>query len=622
MCGITGIISKKSAFVSGERLKKMTDAIAHRGPDGEGMWLNENNTVALGHRRLAIVDLSDAAAQPLFYLKNEGTQPRYTIIHNGEVYNYIELRSELQQKGYAFSSQSDTEVICAAYDYWKEECLLYFDGMFAFAIWDAFEEKLFFARDRFGEKPFYYFFDSEQFLFASEIKALWAAGIAKEWNHMMLLSFLANGHTQNAVDASLSFYKNIFCLPPGHYATYQLQNSELYVYLYWDLDKQAAVPIPEEEAVEKFNALFTTSIQRRLRSDVTVGTSLSGGLDSSAIVAMSSTMKVQKNQHKCFTAVFPGFEKDETIHARKIAEQFQLQQFTTVPTAETFLADFQQLCYHQEQPFNSSSVYAQYKVMQLAKQNNVTVLLDGQGADEILAGYTKYIHWYLQEHVAKFRYRYAQREKNMLQQNQISFQWGFGNYTAAWLPMVANAKLEEMERKKILLHPHINREYAHAYYDKYYSVYKPPVTKLNDILYFNTQQQGLGELLHYADRNAMAHGRELRLPFLNHELVEFIFTLPANYKIQNGYTKWLLRRAMNEKLPADIIWRTDKVGYEPPQKKWMKQKAMQESVMESRKKLVAANILSKDVLQKPVETKAAYEADNFDWRYLTAAGCM
>lgn len=616
MCGIAGILSKNKQHVSARRVEQMNHAQAHRGPDDEGVWLNENETVALGHRRLSILDLSDAAAQPLHYLN------RYTIIHNGEIYNYIELKDELIKKGYSFRTVSDTEIIAAAYDCYKEECLQLFDGMFAFAIWDEQEKKLFAARDRFGEKPFYYFFDGEQFLFASELKALWAAGVPRRWNHMMLLSFLANGHTQNAVDPSLTFYKDVFCIPPGHYSGFRLRNNELFVQLYWDLDKQSAVSITETDAAEQFNQLFYKSVQRRLRSDVTVGTSLSGGLDSSSIVAASSKFHSSVYSHKAFTAIFPGFEKDESVLSKLVTSQFQLQQFTVQPDVDGFVADFEKLCFHQEQPFNSSSVYAQYKVMQLAKEQNVTVLLDGQGADETLAGYTRYVHWYLQEQFARFRYGFTMQERILFQQHKVPFQWGFANYMAAWFPVVANAQLEEIERKRILVHPHISRDYAHDHYDKYYSVYKPPVSKLNDILYFNTMQQGLGELLHYADRNSMAHGREVRLPFLNHELVEFIFSLPATLKMHGGFTKYILRKAMQGVLPDEIVWRTDKTGYEPPQKQWMQTRQLQELIMESRKKLVAEKILDEDVLAKPVQEKTAYEADNFDWRYLTTAAMI
>ena len=613
MCGIAGIISTNPIHLSTDRLKVMTDSIAHRGPDGEGFWINKNNNVGFGHRRLAIIDLSDAAAQPFHYLN------RYSITYNGEIYNYIEVRETLLKKGYRFQTKSDTEVILAAYDCWKDECVLQFDGMFAFAIWDQQSQKLFAARDRFGEKPFYYFFDGNQFLFASEIKALWAAGIAKEWNQLMLLNYLANGHTQNAVDASLTFYKNIYSIPPGHHLTYSLQNKAMTVIIYWDLDKQSTQKINEEDAIEQFQFLFNQSIKRRLRSDVPTGTSLSGGLDSSSVVATIHQHKQPTYSQSAFTAVFPGFEKDELAYAKKVSDAFQLHHFTTEPTAEGFLKDYKKLLWHQEQPLSSSSVYAQYKVMELAKENAVTVLLDGQGADEILAGYNKYVHWYLQEQFAKFKFGFAMQERIQLQQNKIPFQWGFANYMAAWFPIIANAKLEEIERKKILVHPHIRRDYAKEYFDPHYSVYKPPVSKLNDILYFNTMQQGLGELLHNADRNSMAHSREMRLPFLNHKLVEFVFSLPSHYKIHNGFTKYILRKSMEKQLPKEIVWRTDKVGYEPPQKQWMQQPAMNELMIESRQKLVDEKILNENILDKPMIAKTAYEADNYDWRYFCVA---
>ncbi|HEX4957875.1 MAG TPA: asparagine synthase (glutamine-hydrolyzing) [Lacibacter sp.] len=613
MCGIAAILSPHKNFVTAQRLQQMTNALTHRGPDGEGCWMNTNGTVALGHRRLSILDLSEAGSQPLYYLN------RYTIVHNGEIYNYLELKETLLKKGYQFHSQSDTEVIVAAYDCYKEECVHFFEGMFAFVIWDEQQQQLFAARDRFGEKPLYYFHGEGQMIFASEFKALWSAGIPRAWNHLLLLSFLANGHTQNAADPGLTFYKDVYSLPPGHYATYQLYSDEINMSLYWDLDKLSTVPITEAEAIEKFEYLFSSGLQKRLRSDVPVGSSLSGGLDSASIVATGSKLHASHYTHRCFTASFPGFEKDEVNYAGLVAQQFHLQQFITEPSVDRFINDFDKLCYHQEQPFSSASVYAQYKVMELAKQHGVTVLLDGQGADEILAGYTKYVHWYLQEQIAKLKFGFARRERLAFQQHKVPFQWGFANYMAAWLPLVASSRLEEKERKNIFHHPHIDKEYAAEHYDKFYSVVKPPVSRLNDILYFNTMQQGLGELLHYADRNSMAHGREVRLPFLNHELVEFIFTLSSSFKMHSGFTKYILRKTTNNLLPKEIVWRTEKVGYEPPQKQWLEHKNLQELIMVSREKLIAEKILKPNILREPIDAKAAYESNNFDWRYLTAA---
>ncbi|MFM6925283.1 MAG: asparagine synthase (glutamine-hydrolyzing), partial [Ferruginibacter sp.] len=274
MCGIAGILLHSPNSAAPVHLKKMADTIAHRGPDGEGFWSNEKNTVHLGHRRLSIIDLSSRAAQPM------GFANRYQLVHNGEIYNYPEVKTFLQSKGYQFSTQSDTEVILAAYDFWKEKCLQQFEGMFAFAIWDEKEEKLFAARDRFGEKPFYYYEDEGNFIFASEMKALWAIGVDKKVNNKMLLNYITLGHVQNCIDKEQTFFDDIYSLPPSHYLTYQPSSGQLSkITKYWSLNKEIKIDISAADAVEKFTELLNGSVKRRLRSDVAVGSSMSGGLD-------------------------------------------------------------------------------------------------------------------------------------------------------------------------------------------------------------------------------------------------------------------------------------------------------------------------------------------------------
>ncbi len=634
MCGIAGIISMNPQHVSTDRLKRMTDAIAHRGPDGEGFWINENNTVGFGHRRLAIIDLSDAGKQPMHLTsgamsgvrhlssdptlsKGEGEKPRYTITYNGEIYNYIELKEELLKKGYAFHTQSDTEVILAAYDCWKEECLQQMDGMFAFAIWDEQEQQLFAARDRFGEKPFYYFFDGEQFLFASEMKALWAAGVEKNINHTMLLNYIGLGWVKNPVDLSQTFYTNIICLPQSHFLKLNLRDGKNEITQYWDLDKETISAISEAEAIEQFQNLFNIAVKRRLRSDVEVGTSLSGGLDSSSIAATIS--QLQTNKLQTFTASFPGFEKDETTYAKQVADQFHLQQHLVTPTAETLLNDWQQLLYHQEEPFQSGSIYAQYKVYELAKQHGVKVILDGQGADETLAGYHKYIHWFLQEKSRQSSV--VSRELKSFASNNIPVEWSWKNKLAVRFPELAAVQLESKAYKEIKFSAGFQSDYFKTNITKQ-TLYKPIVRKLNDLLYYNTMQFGLEELLRYADRNSMAHGVEVRLPFLNHELVQFIFSLPSHYKIHNGFTKHILRESMKNALPSSIVYRTDKIGYEPPQQQWMQTPAFTELLIESRKKLVQEKIIRADVLQQPIDAKAAHAVNNYEWRYFNAANLL
>lgn len=596
--------------VSTERLKRMTDALAHRGPDGEGFWINASNNVGFGHRRLAIIDLSDAGKQPMHYLN------RYSITYNGELYNYIELKEALQQKGYSFRTQTDTEVLLAAYDCWKEQCLQQFDGMFAFAIWDEREQTLFAARDRFGEKPFYYFFDGEQFLFASEMKALWTAGVPKTINQTILLNYIGLGWVKNPVDLSQTFYENIRCLPQAHYLKLNMRDGHNEIVQYWDLDKETVSTQTEAAAAEQLLHLLSTSVKRRLRSDVEVGTSLSGGLDSSSIAAMIKQLQTTNHQLQTFTASFPGFEKDETAYAKEVANYLQLQQQFVTPTAETLFTDIEQLIFHQEEPFQSSSIYAQYKVYELAKQHGIKVILDGQGADETLAGYHKYIHWFLQEKSRESSV--VSRELKAFAEHNISIDWGWKNKLAVRFPEIAAVQLESKANAALKNNPFINPAFLKAHHNKK-TIFKPVVHKLNDLLYYNTMQFGLEELLRYADRNSMAHGVEVRLPFLSHELVQFIFSLPSQFKINNGFTKYILRESIKTHLPSAIVYRTDKIGYEPPQQQWMQTTGFTELIHESRKKLVKEEILKQTVLQHPVNAQAAHAVNNDDWRYFCAA---
>ncbi len=614
MCGIAGIIQQHSRY-NKDAIQQMVSSLAHRGPDGAAVWENGSQQVLLGHRRLSIIDLSEAASQPFHYLD------RYTIIHNGEIYNYIELRDELKKQGYTFRTQSDTEVIAAAYDCWADECLYHFDGMFAFAIWDEEEKELFAARDRFGEKPFFYHSDGENFLFASEMKALWAAGVAKEMNRQLLFNFITIGYTDNPAQPEETFYNNIYKLPPASYLYFDPADKSLYVQSYWDidLDNTANKNITDAEAEEQFMHLLTTSVQRRLRSDVAIGSSLSGGLDSSSVLALVKEI-APSHSLQSFTAIFPGFEKDEAAYAKSVGEQFAVQQHTVSPTAEDLLNDWEKLCYHQEEPFGSASIYTQYKVYELAKQQGITVLLDGQGADETLAGYTRYYKWYWQELFSK-RKLIRSKELQAAREKGITENFGVKNIIASLFPDLASVVLEQRYLFKALRHEDLSRDFVKLQSkEAYYST--PSYSNLNGVLYFNTRVHGLEELLRYADRNAMAHGCEVRLPFLNHELVEFIFSLPSHYKIRQGWTKWLLRKTMDKKLPAAITWRKEKVGFEPPQKTWMQNKSLQEKVMEAKRKMVAEQILKPAVLDKPVNPLHSHDAGNYDWRYLAIASFL
>lgn len=543
---------------------------------------------------------------------------RYTIVYNGEIYNFPEIKKILQQSGYHFNSNSDTEVILAAYDFYGEKCLQKFDGMFAFAIWDEQTQSLFAARDRFGEKPFYYFNKKSQFVFASEMKAIWAAGIPKVMVKRMLLNYISLGTVQYGNDKSQTFFQDVYSLPPAHYLTFK--KSVLSVHCYWKLDKQTTIQISEGEAAEYIDELLKKSVSLRLRSDVPVASNLSGGLDSSSILYY---INKQQENTKTFSAVFPGYEKDESSFINIAASTFGVENYQVTFKENDFIKDFENLVYHQEEPFQSSSLYAQYRVFQLAKKNKIKVLMDGQGADEIFAGYHRYVHWYLQELINQYKFGKCFNEKKQLRKNSIPLSWGLKNIIAAYFPSHVSIALEKKAYHQILHHSDLSENmFGSLHGSEWEGIHKPIVTKLNDILHFDVMEMGLEELLRFADRNAMAHSCETRFPFLNHELVSFIFTLPSSFKIHNGYTKFILRKAMQHKLPDEIVWRKDKVAFETPQKKWMTTKIMQEYIHEAKRKLVENDILKSVVLGKKIIPTNPHENGSSDWKYLCIASMI
>lgn len=555
MCGIAGIYKFNQDKVLLKDLKIMTDAIVHRGPDGEGHWLSESNKVGFGHRRLSIIDLSENAKQPMHYANQ-----RYTITFNGEIYNYLEIRKFLCDKGYCFNSESDTEVLMALYDLKKENCLEDLDGMFSFAIWDEQEQVLFCARDRFGEKPFHYYYDNEKFIFASEIKQFWSIGITKKISQKRLMQFVDFGTIDDAHNLSDTFYEGIKRLDAAHYLIVK-PNHSISIHQYWKINLSA----PKfngtiEQAAERFLELFIESIKIRLRSDVPLGSSLSGGLDSSSIVMLIDALKGKELKQNTFSARFKNFEKDEGIFIEEVSKSCEnLKVHYTWPNKEYFENVFDKVTYHQDEPYGSASIVAQYAVMELAKQNQVTVLLDGQGADEQLAGYLPYYHAYLNYLFFHNTPKYEIEYSAYLKYHQNASPYHTIQDSETW-----RMKLGRYRRR--LLQQEM-----------------PYDSNLNSKLNLSTTKVGLKELLRYADRNSMAHSREVRLPFLSHKLVEFVFSLPDDYKLNNGWTKFILRKSMNNILPSSICWRVDKIGYEPPQSNWLNSEKIKLDIENSRK---------------------------------------
>jgi len=617
MCGIAGILSPDPRNVTRERLRLMTDVISHRGPDGEGQWISPNGNTGLGHRRLSIIDLSHEADQPMHYLD------RYSIVFNGEIYNYLELKETLLKEGYSFRTASDTEVLMALFDRHRENCLGLLDGMFSFVLYDAVENRVFCARDRFGEKPFFYHYEpGKEFLFGSEMKCLWAGGLPRQSNKRMLFNYLAYGFLDNPSDLSETFYQGILRLPHAHYLSLDLNTFQLSIRQYYDIHWAAADgSITPAQASAKFNELFFTSVQRRLRSDVPVGSSLSGGLDSSLVVCAIDKLKGGEGQiQKTFSAVFPGFKKDERKYMDYVTARTRVEPHFVTPKDEDLIRDLETLAWHQEEPFGSASIYVQYCVMRLAKENGVTVLLDGQGADEILAGYHPYYNHFLNElrHSNPALHRrelkaYADMHSNStINENVLK---GWKHRVKALLPSQSTQLRKWYERYRHLRNPFLSNDFFHAHFSESFSN-QYALEGLNHSLYASTMKRGLQELLRYADRNSMAHSREVRLPFLSHEVVDFLFTLPAEFKIHDGWTKWIMRETFKDLLPPEIAWRKDKIGYEPPQKSWMENPLIRDRVMDSREKLVQEGILSPRVRQQAYRGEEAVQGDNKNWKFL------
>ncbi len=559
MCGIAGFIDGK---LSGEAQKgtieAMLNSIMHRGPDYSGHW--QQNELVLGHNRLSIIDLSAAAHQPFHY---EWQGRKVSLAFNGEVYNYKEIRRELEAEDYAFATTSDTEVICAAYLHWGESCVTHFMGMWAFAIWDHQDRKLFCSRDRFGIKPFYYQSEGSRFYFASEYKALKLSPLFKaDYNANHFYRFLQLGWQTYADE---TFYARIKALPEAHNLVYK--EGKLQVYRYWDLSLQQE-KIPFAEAQERWRELFMDSLQLHMRADTPVGACLSGGLDSSAICSAVGKLYPDLN-FKTFTIYYGGKDEvDERPWAKMVTDAYpNLDPYDYSPQGDELLEEFETFFSYFDVPPGGSSPLSQYFVMKLAKQHGMKVLLDGQGADEYLAGYD---HSF---------YRLA--AGSLLGLKPISFVRELQAFQAL-RPRSAMAHLGSYGKSVFAAMTSENTLYQ-TEYRKFYpflgaqespnpQLWQPAGgSRLNQFLYQLTSRTSLPSLLHNEDRNSMAFSIESRVPFLDHRLVEYSFSLPDSYKLQMGWSKRILRESMRGIMPAPIIDRKDKKGFVTPgESKWLR----------------------------------------------------
>jgi asparagine synthase (glutamine-hydrolysing) len=556
MCGIAGLIGNRP--VSEHSVAEMTRMLAHRGPDDSGLWTSDDGRAALGHRRLSVLDPSTAGHQPML-------RGQLVITFNGEIYNYIELAERLKSEGAHIASASDTEVLLAAYEHWGPACLGELNGMFAFAILDTERQTLFCARDRMGEKPFYFNASGDHFAFASEYKSLLALeSIAGGYDETRVLRFLY--HPSQGLDTEPeSLFNGINQLPPAHSLTLDLGNLEYRIERYWDVTPAADLAgLNDQEAEARFRDLLTDAIKIRMRSDVAQGSCLSGGLDSTAIVSAARRLLGPGAGYDTFTGIFPGTDADEEKWARIAADAFSTRSHWAEPTAEGFLEDISGFMWHNELPVGSASQYAQWCVFRLAKETGVTVLLDGQGADELLGGYEQYFETYL----AETGNRPGEREQIKARYPLALAKPDQRLKTAIPKPLrhLASRILNTGSDFSFGLKPAAARKLYGALPEAPAGAERfPPLTAALYTEYCHTH---LPVLLRYGDRNSMAHSREVRLPFCDHRLAEFVLSLRAETLMGGAQTKRLLRGAFGDDLPKEIRRRWNKQGFLPPAATW------------------------------------------------------
>jgi asparagine synthase (glutamine-hydrolysing) len=541
----------------------MMRIIKHRGPDDEGVFL-ENN-VGLGFVRLSIIDLSSAGHQPMF--SQDG---RFVMVFNGEIYNYLELREELKKEGYVFRTQTDSEVLLTSYIHWGEECLHKFNGMWAFVIFDKIKKTIFAARDRYGVKPFYYTSNEHYFAFGSEIPPLLLIPENKpKPDYQSIYDFLVFNRTDQT---ERTFFETIKILQHGHsfkFSTLSPFNSISFLPNRWyNLRDNLKTPF---KTPEEFHDSFSSSINIRLRSDVPVGVSLSGGLDSSSIVSVL-IKDCQKKDLITFSAVYGKGEcGDETEFINEYKPKINQMYFTT-PSAETLLTDIRTYILAHGEPISSTSSYAQFKVMELAKKH-VVVNLSGQGADEEMAGYHYFFGFYFKDLLTHFKWYLLLKETMAYMRNHKSL-FGLGTFGYFLLPdsLKNSVRVSEkgyMDKKFVLQYAQGNSITSGLYASQ----------SLHEALMDHFEYK-LEHLLKWEDRNSMWFSLETRVPFLDYRLVERTMSLPPEKIIKDGMTKHILREAMVDTLPEKIRNRRDKIGFETPEAEWFRKPEFQKYIWE------------------------------------------
>ena len=569
MCGIVGLINKNKSGVNLNILQKMAASLNHRGPDDEGHFLDES--VGFYHKRLAIIDIPHGK-QPM-------TAESNTIIFNGEIYNYIELREELKKCGHRFKTDSDTEVILKLYQEFGVDFVKRLNGMFAFLIYDKKRNLILAARDHFGIKPLYYYDDKDKLIFASEIKAILlhpsvdAKPNFKSINQYLTFQFVCGQET---------LFQNVFKIMPGHYLMIKLDSLKMNFVKYWEADFRIDTNHTKEYFTHQLRKLLEDSIRIQLRSDVPVGSHLSGGLDSSIITLLASKSSSQK--FKTFTGGFNEEEEfNEVRYAREVAKACNAEIYEVYPTEKEFIDNIPNLIYHLEEPSAGPGLFPQFMVSQFASKE-VKVVLGGQGGDEIFGGYARYVVAYLEQAI----------KGEILQTNEegehiVSLKSIIPNlsYLNTYLPMMKafwkQDAFEDMDRRYFNLIDRMNgsfgifsEEFTASYnkeeiFNDYQEIFNYP----NTFSYYNKMTHfdmvtSLPALLQVEDRVSMAVSLESRVPFLDHRIVNLVASMPPALKFKGAEMKYILKEATKDILPKSILLRKDKMGFPVPFHIWAK----------------------------------------------------
>ncbi len=598
MCGIAGIWKFNGEKVDKPSLIKFTDSMAHRGPDGAGYELLENETLGLGHRRLSILDLTDAGKQPMSF-----ADERYWITYNGEIFNFLELKKELIDYNYSFKTETDTEIILAAFHKWGKDCLRKFNGMWAFAIYDKETKILFLSRDRYGVKPLHYTFTKNKFFaFASETIAFKSlADYKRKINYSNLASAIDNNNILEGLGHTL--YENIFQVLPGHYIELTTHNEPIQIRWWNTLTEKVTVPASYDEQVEHFKYLFEDACKLRLISDVPVATALSGGVDSSSVYCMinnlvnnGNTVRSHKNNKTAFCATFQGTDVDEKWYAEKVIEYTN----GAVKYIEPDYSNLTQNVIDSTILFDSITATPLYTILgvyKAMKENGYTVSLDGHGGDEILYGYTPAVFEVLM-HAFETKNKILQEEAldtyvNMFPQSTVKA-------NKVWLQSIKDQIYRQQSllgKSKTFIKSVISKS-NHARDFSINNSWLMPSVK-NNLSQLSSQPYSYNSLnraervlakdfcllnipynLRDFDRAAMQTGIEIRMPLMDYRIVQYCFSLPFNAKIGNGVTKRILRDSMKDLMPEEIRMRKNKMGFTAPITNWLT-KYMKEFVLDT-----------------------------------------